>query len=87
MFEALMVPLFVPESRWAPHSWGVNHPLYVRAQIREGLLVRRFGSWGFSPCQTPQHGYQTFGVPGLGSEATGYRTFEVPAGREQGQRN
>ena len=27
MFEALMVPLFVPEARWAPRSWGVNHPL------------------------------------------------------------
>ena len=37
MFEALMVPLFVPEERWAPRSWGVNHPLYVRAQIEHGL--------------------------------------------------
>jgi hypothetical protein len=31
MFEALMVTLFVPEACWAPRSWGVNHPLYVRA--------------------------------------------------------
>ena len=30
MFEALMVSLFVPEAEWAPESWGVNHPLYVR---------------------------------------------------------
>ena len=30
MFEALMPALFVPEERWAPHSWGVNHPLTVR---------------------------------------------------------
>ena len=22
MFEALMVPLFVPEDAWAPRSWG-----------------------------------------------------------------
>jgi hypothetical protein len=27
MFEALMVPLFVPEERWGARSWGVNHPL------------------------------------------------------------
>ena len=33
MFEALMPTLFVPEERWAPGSWGVNHPLWVRAQI------------------------------------------------------
>ena len=29
MFEALMPALFVPEERWAPRSWGVNHPLTV----------------------------------------------------------
>ena len=78
MFEALMVPLFVPEGRWAPRSWGINHPLYVDAQVREGLQERRFGSWGFSPCQTPHRGYLTFGVPDLGSEVGGYRTFELP---------
>ena len=27
MFEALMPALFVPEERWAPGSWGANHPL------------------------------------------------------------
>ena len=31
MFEALMPDLFVPEERWAPGSWGVNHPLTVDA--------------------------------------------------------
>ena len=41
MFKALMVPLFVPEDRWAPKSWGVNHPLYVRAQIEHGLIEAR----------------------------------------------
>ena len=30
MFEALMPPLFLPEERWAPGSWGANHPLTVR---------------------------------------------------------
>ena len=58
MFEALMVPLFVPEARWAPRSWGVNHPLYVRAQIEHGLEEARYGFWGFSPACRPEGGYR-----------------------------
>lgn len=80
MFEALMVPLFVPEEQWGPKSWGVNHPLYVRAQIEQGLEVRHYGFWGFSPSRTPEGGYQTYGVDDLGTEVDGYRTFEVPSG-------
>ena len=77
MFEALMVPLFVPEARWAPASWGINHPLYVQAQIEQGLQERHYATWGFSPCRTPEGGYQTYGVEDLGSEPQGYRTFEL----------
>ncbi len=76
MFEALMVPLFVPEARWAPESWGVNHPIYTRAQIEQGLIVRKYGVWGFSPALDPAGGYRTYGVDGLGTEAHGYRTFD-----------
>ena len=32
MFEALMPALFVPEERWGPGSWGVNHPLWPSAR-------------------------------------------------------
>jgi hypothetical protein len=78
MFEALMVPLFVPEEKWAPRSWGINHPIYVRAQIDQGLLVRRYGFWGFSPSWTPEAGYQTYGVSQLGTEVDGYRSYEIP---------
>jgi hypothetical protein len=39
MFEALMVPLFVPEEQWAPGSWAVNHPLYARLQIYRSFEV------------------------------------------------
>ena len=49
MFEALMVPLFVPEDIWAPRSWGLNHGLYARAQIEHGLRDAGLGFWGFSP--------------------------------------
>ncbi len=72
MFEAMMVPLFVPESAWAPGSWGTNHPLYVRAQIEHGLVEARYGFWGFSPCCKPEGGYQTYGVSAVGTSPEGY---------------
>jgi hypothetical protein len=76
MFEALMVPLFVPEASWAPGSWGINHPLYVRVQIEYGLDVRRYGVWGFSPAADPAGGYRTYGIDALGSRPAGYYTFD-----------
>jgi hypothetical protein len=72
MFEALMVTLFVPEERWAPRSWGINHPLYVRAQIEHGLDEAGYGYWGFSPARNPDGGYRTYGVDALGSDPFGY---------------
>ncbi len=77
MFEALMVPLFVPEDQWGPRSWGVNHPLYVRGQIEHGLDDAQYGYWGFSPSNNPAGGYREYGVDALGmdagsSEAGGY---------------
>ncbi len=77
LFEALMVPLFVPEAAWAPSSWGINHPLYAQAQIEQGLDVRRYGVWGFSPALNPSGGYQTYGVEDLGTEVEGYRTYNI----------
>ena len=72
MFEDLMVTLFVPEELWAPRSWGVNHPLYVRAQIEFGLEEAGYGYWGFSPACNPDGGYRTYGVDALGSDPLGY---------------
>jgi hypothetical protein len=72
MFEGLMVTLFVPEELWAPRSWGVNHPLYVRAQIEFGLEEAGYGYWGFSPSCNPDGGYRTYGVDALGSDPLGY---------------
>jgi hypothetical protein len=74
MFETLMVTLFIPEEQWAPRSWGVNHPLYVRAQIEHGLNEARYGYWGFSPACNPDGGYKTYGVDALGSDPVGYRS-------------
>ncbi len=86
MFEALMVPLFVPEARWAPRSWGVNHPLYVRAQVEHGLDEARYGFWGFSPACKPGGGYRTYGVDALGVDPKGYTSNDgdVPAGAGKG---
>jgi len=72
MFEALMVPLLVPEEQWAPRSWGVNHPLYVAAQIYHGKEEAHYGYWGFSPSNNPDGGYREYGVDPIGLEPNGY---------------
>lgn len=72
MFEALMVPLFVPEEQWGPRSWGVNHPLYVQGQIEHGLDEAGYGYWGFSPSNNPAGGYREYGVDQLGLDGAGY---------------
>ena len=72
MFEALMVPLFVPEERWGPRSWGVNHPLYVQGQIEHGMDEAGYGYWGFSPSNDPAGGYREYGVDMLGMDGPGY---------------
>ncbi len=72
MFEALMVPLFVPEETWGPRSWGVNHPLYVRGQIEHGMQEADYGYWGFSPSNNPAGGYREYGVDQLGMDGPGY---------------
>ena len=66
MFEALMPALFVPEEEWGPHSWAVNHPLTVAAQIHHGLVEAEYGYWGFSPANIPEGGYTEYGVDAIG---------------------
>jgi hypothetical protein len=72
MFEELMPDVFVPESSWAPRSWGVNHALHVRAQREHGLLEAGYGYWGFSPSSNPAGGYREYGVDALGLNPEGY---------------
>ncbi|MEP6629559.1 MAG: glucoamylase family protein [Lapillicoccus sp.] len=76
MFEELMPDVFVPEATWAPRSWGLNHPLHVRAQREHGLLDARYGYWGFSPSSDPFGGYREYGVDLLGMNPTGYYSDE-----------
>ena len=72
MFEALMVPLVVPEEDWGPQSWGVTHPLYVESQVEFGLAEAGYGYWGFSPSSNPAGGYREYGVDAIGMEPAGY---------------
>jgi hypothetical protein len=72
MFEALMVPLFVPEDRWGQRSWALNHPTYVRAQIEHGMSEAGYGYWGFSPSNDPAGGYREYGVDQIGMNPDGY---------------
>ena len=72
MFEALMVPLFVPEPEWSPNSWGLNHRRTVQSHIEHGLREAEYGYWGFSPCNVPEGGYQEYGVDAIGQNLDGY---------------
>lgn len=77
MFEALMVPLFVPEPEWAPLSWGTTHRRYVRSQIEHGLDEEKYGYWGFSPANIPEGGYREYGVDAIGQQSDGYYSLGV----------
>ena len=72
MFEALMVPLFVPEGDWSPRAWGVTHRRYIRSQIEHGLDEEKLGYWGFSPANIPAGGYSEYGVDAIGMTVDGY---------------
>jgi hypothetical protein len=76
MFEALMPSLFVPEERWAPRSWGANHPLTVQAQIFHGMTEAGYGYWGFSPANKPEGEYGAWGVDGAGMDPNGMPSNE-----------
>jgi hypothetical protein len=76
MFEALMPALFVPEDRWGPRSWAINHPLTVAAQIKHGLDEAGYGYWGFSPSNIPEGGYNAYGVDAVGMNPGGYPSNE-----------
>ncbi|HEY6891467.1 MAG TPA: glucoamylase family protein [Solirubrobacter sp.] len=76
MFEALMPSLFVPEEKWAPNSWGGNHPATVRAQIYHGMTEAGYGYWGFSPANKPEGNYGAWGVDGAGMDPNGMPSNE-----------
>ncbi len=84
MFEALMPDVFVPEERWAPRSWGVNHPATVRAHREHGLREAGYGYWGFSPASDPAGGYREYGVDAIGLNPEGYFSDQQKTNRDAG---
>ena len=67
-----MPAMFVPEEKWAPRSWGINHRLTVRAHREHGLDDAGYGYWGFSPASQPGGGYREYGVDAIGLNPDGY---------------
>ena len=84
MFEELMPDVFVPEAKWGPRSWGLNHPLHVRAQREHGLVEAGYGIWGFSPSSNPDGGYREYGVDALGLNPEGYFSDEERTNSDPG---
>ena len=66
-----MPALFVPEERWGPGSWAMNHPLTADAQIDHGLNVGGLRRWGFSFSNNPSGGYSRYGVDAAGMNPNG----------------
>jgi hypothetical protein len=72
MFESLMPDLLVPEAKWGPKSWRLNHPITVAVQKQHGLEEADYGYWGFSPASNPFGGYAEYGVDIAGMRSDGY---------------
>lgn len=72
MFEALMPDLLVPEEKWGPRSWRLNHPITVAVHKHHGLDDAGYGYWGFSPASNPFGGYAEYGVDIAGMRSDGY---------------
>ena len=72
MFESLMPDLLVPETKWGPKSWQLNHPITVAVQKQHGLDEAGYGYWGFSPASDPFGGYAEYGVDLAGMRSDGY---------------
>jgi Putative glucoamylase/Protein of unknown function (DUF3131) len=66
MFEGLMANLVVPETRWGPHSLGLNDLRWAQVQASYATEVLGYPVWGMSPSSTADDtgGYGGFGVEG-----------------------
>ncbi len=72
-FEPLMPALFVPEHKWSPNSWGLNHQRHIEGQKQYGMNVGKGKRlWGISPCDSP-YGYIEARIPEMGINPNRYR--------------
>ena len=95
MFEALMVPLLVPEEEWGTGQLG-RQPPAVRRGPRSSTASRRpaTATGASRPSNNPDGGYREYGVDPIGLDPNGYasdqeRTLRrlrlrgLPAGRRR----
>ncbi len=52
MFEGLMANLVVPETKWGPHSFGLDDLRWPQVQIRYATRALHYPVWGISPSST-----------------------------------
>ena len=67
MFEALMVPLLVPEEQWG-RAAGASTTRCTCARRSRRPAEAGYGYWGFSPSNDPDGGYREYGVDAIGHE-------------------
>ncbi len=67
MFEGLMANLVVPETRWGPHSFGLDDLRWAEVQVSYATHVLHYPVWGLSPSSTPDDSgnYGTYGAEGI----------------------
>jgi hypothetical protein len=67
MFEGQMANLVVPETRWGPHSFGLNDLRWAQVQIHYATDQLHYPVWGMSPSSTPDDTgrYAAYGAIGL----------------------
>ena len=76
MFEALMVPLLVPEARWGPRSWGVT--TRCTSAPRSSTASRRPATaTGASRPPTTPPAATEYGVDAIGLNPDGYASNNV----------
>jgi len=75
MFEALMPPLVLDETRLAPKGLGINDARHADIQIRYALKHLKYPVFGISPSCVPGSGYSEYGVKPLGMK--GYKAGVV----------
>jgi hypothetical protein len=72
MFEALMPPLLLDETRYAPKSLGANDRTHALVQRRYAAEVLGYPVWGISSSATPSgNSYSEYGVRVLGARGYG----------------
>jgi hypothetical protein len=75
MFEALMPPIVIDETRLSPKALALNNERHVKIQIKHAFEKLGYPVFGMSPSCNPSGGYKEYGVKPLGIK--GYKAGVV----------